>query len=83
MKTLLKLSEPIIEARYVACMLALSLGCAGAIQWHILIWDNKLSHTRMGIRYEYTRMGRPIHVRDKYTYGTEHKQAKLPVLITT
>jgi len=37
-------------------LLALSLGRAGAIQWHILIWDNKPSHTRMGIRYEYTRI---------------------------
>jgi len=53
-------------------LLDLSIGCAGAIQWHILIWDNKPSHTRMGIRYEHTRMGRPIRVWDKYAYGTEH-----------
>ena len=30
----------------------------------ILIWDKMLSHTRMGVPYEYTHMGRPICVWD-------------------
>ena len=28
----------------------------------IRVWDNAVSHTRMGVPYEYTRMGRPIRV---------------------
>ena len=34
----------------------------------------------MGIRYEYTRMGRPIRVRDKYAYGTEHMHKRLLIV---
>ena len=28
----------------------------------ILMWDKMLSHTRMGVLYDYTHMGRPIRV---------------------
>ena len=30
------------------------------------------SHRRIGVPYEYTRMGYPICVWAKYAYGTEH-----------
>ena len=33
---------------------------------------NRVKATRMGIPYEYTRMGYPIRVWAKYAYGTEH-----------
>ena len=38
--------------------------------WDIIrVWANIMSHTRMGVPYEYTRMGRPIRVWDiPYTY---------------
>ena len=29
---------------------------------YILVWDKMLSHTRMGVPYEYTRMGQHTHI---------------------
>ena len=34
----------------------------------ILIWDKTFAHSRMGVPYRYTRMGRPIRVRAIYTH---------------
>ena len=33
-----------------------------------------LSHTRMGVLYEYTHMGRPIRIWAIYAYGAEQLQ---------
>ena len=39
---------------------------------YILIWDKMLSHTCMGVPYEYMHMGNPIRVWPIYAYGAEH-----------
>ena len=41
-----------------------------------------LSHTRMGVPYEYTHMGRPIHVYGPiYAYGVEQYQLNIAMWI--